>query len=251
MPQFNHLPCILQESSPLRRVPQTLSHKEQVFLDGILYSIEIADLAYRRLRETLWDLSNRTGPHPSTSEYAVAVSDAWVIVDSLSRLQALCKSAPKISKANYCMRLLESLSNVKLLRNSVQHLDGRADAIVSRKEPVWGALSWAVVDENPPIRGQLHTFVAGSFRPGEHEFVETGGREFVMPIDAIQIRAANVSVNLSDLMLATAHFAAQLEMDLTAQFPADAPTGRDLHMVATITFSEWLGPASKLTIALK
>lgn len=243
-------PAIIQTHSPLRRIPQSFSARERAFFDGIVYSIEIADMAYRRLRETLWRISANSNDDEDVGEYVHAVADAWLVIDSLNRLRALCRTAPLLAEKPYCRSLVQKMQKVKALRNNVQHLDGRIDTIVSKKQPVWGALSWAVTCENPPKGAQLHTLVAGSFRPGEHELLDIGGRNFAMPIDVITLNADGESLDLSDLMLATAEFAALTESDLGLIIPPDVPYGRDLHIMAEISFNDSLLPPQKLSIAI-
>ena len=41
---------IIDEGSPFRRLPSELDRRQALFLDGIRYSVEMADLAHTRLR---------------------------------------------------------------------------------------------------------------------------------------------------------------------------------------------------------
>lgn len=250
MEQLNHRPVIIQPKSPLRRIPASFNVRQRAFFDGIVYSIEIADMSYRRLRETLWSISQRVDVDGDVSKYVHAVADAWLVIDSLNRLRSLCKAVPLLAEKGYCRSLVQALHAVKGLRNNVQHLDGRIDTIISKKQPVWGALSWAIITDNPPITAKLHTLVAGSFRPGEHELPYVGNRQFLLPIDAITLKAGGDALVLSDLMLATTEFAALAESDLAQVIPPNEPYGRDLHIIADISFKESAEPPGKLSIKL-
>lgn len=244
--QLNHRPAIVQPNSPLRRIPASFNVRQRAYFDGIVYSIEIADMAYRRLRETLWSISKRVNEDDDIHEYVHAVADAWLVIDSLNRLRALCVSAPLIAENEYCRGFVQSVHSVKGMRNNVQHLDGRIDNMVRKKQPVWGALSWAVVTDNPPTKARLHTLVAGSFRPGEHEMVEIGGRNFEMPVDAITLTASGESLEISELMVATEDFSAMVESDLNQLIQPGDLYSRDLHLMTEVTFNDSQVPSGKL-----
>lgn len=248
MEHIHHRPAIVQPNSPLRRIPASFNVRQRAYFDGIVYSIEIADMAYRRLRETLWSISKRVDEDDDIHEYVHAVADAWLAIDSLNRLRALCMSAPLIAETEYCRGFVQNLHQVKGMRNNVQHLDGRIDIMVRKKQPVWGSLSWAVVTDNPPTKARLHTLVAGSFRPGEHEMVDIGGRSFLMPVDAITLTAGGESLELSELMVATADFTALAEADLSQLIQPGEPYTRDLHLMTEITFNDSQVPSGKLKI---
>jgi hypothetical protein len=248
--QLNQQPAIIKKHSPLRKIPQSFSLRERAFFDGIVYSIEIADMSYRRLRQTLWSISQHKNEDDDVGEYVHAVADAWLFIDSLNRLRALCKTVPMLAEKPYCRGIVQKLHKVKQLRNNVQHLDGRIDKIVSKKQPVWGALSWAVIHESPPLKAELHTLIAGTFRQGEHELPEIGGRKFAMPVDVITLNADGESLDLSDLILAITEFSALAESDLEQIIPPDVPYGRDLHIIAEVSFNDSLVPAGKVSIAI-
>jgi hypothetical protein len=248
MEHIYHRPAIVQPNSPLRRIPASFNVRQRAYFDGIVYSIEIADMAYRRLRETLWGISEKIDEDDEIQEYVQAVADAWLVIDSLNRLRALCISAPLMAEKEYCRGFVQNLHPVKGMRNNVQHLDGRIDIMVSKKQPVWGSLSWAVVTDNPPTKARLHTLVAGSFRPGEHEMVDIGGRIFLMPLDAITLTAGGESLELSDLMVATADFTALAEAELSQLIQPGEPYSRDLHLMTEVTFNDSEVPSGKLKI---
>ncbi len=246
--QLNNPPAIIQPNSTLRRIPVSFNVRQRAYFDGIVYSIEIADMAYRRLRETLWSISKKIAEDDDVQEYVHAVADAWLVIDSLNRLRALCMSAPLIAEKEYCRGFVQSLYTVKGMRNNVQHLDGRIDNMVRTKQPVWGSLSWAVVIDNPPTKARLHTLVAGSFRPGEHEMVEIGGRNFLLPLDAITLTAGGESLELSEMMVAAAGFSTLAEADLNQLIQPGESYTRDLHFITEVTFNDSEVPSGKLKI---
>jgi len=77
-------PMIIGPDSPLRRLPTALDRKQALFLDGIRFSVEMADLAYQRLRHTLLNFESSFDRSAAYSPGVVAMIDAWVIIDNAS-----------------------------------------------------------------------------------------------------------------------------------------------------------------------
>lgn len=222
-----------------------------MFFDGIRFSIEIADLAYRRLRDTLGGVTNIEDEALRANEYVKVVADAWLIVDSLNRLRALCAKAPSISKTHYGVTLVQVLAGMKVARNNVQHLDTRIEKIVGRKQPVWGVIGWVVANQDSPTRGEVHAFVPGSFRPGEHGLEVIDGEQFEMPVDSITLFDGETTHRLSRLVKASRTFTRALELDLLTRFDFSEPGGRDLHITGEFSFNDTGEPAQKISIVLK
>ncbi|MDW5442223.1 hypothetical protein [Polaromonas sp. SM01] len=218
-------------------------------LDGIRYSLEIADRAYRRLRETIWKISSdKKSDH--VDRYVDLVSDAWTIVDSLNRLRILCKSNCQYVNYDYCRAYAAELQSIVVLRNANQHMNGRLETIVADKESAWGAISWTTCITNPPTRAEVHCFVAGALRTTDLSLPEPPERPFYMPVDGITMKANKTEVFISDLMLLTAQFVSQFDADLSQLFPRDAPHVRDAHATAHISFNESGIKAPRLLVAL-
>lgn len=246
---MNHLPRLVTSPSALRHIPLHVASEDKVALDGIRYSLEIADRAYRRLRETLWKVSSdKKSDH--VERYVDLVSDAWTVVDSLNRLHVLCGSNCPYLDHDYCRSYAEALRPIINLRNSNQHMNGRLEKIVADKESAWGAISWTICTTNPPTRGESHCFVAGAIRTADLLLPEPPTRLFYMPVDGITMRAGKKDVFISDLMLMTVQFIAQFDFDLSKLFPGDTPHIRDAHAVGKFSFNDSGIKAPRLTLAL-
>lgn len=244
------MPKLVTSTSALRRIPMYVEDDDKVVLDGIRYSLEIADRVYRRLRQTLWDVSS--DPEADHVEHYVdLVSDAWTVVDSFNRLHVLCKSNCTYLDHNYCRDYADALQPVVKVRNAHQHMKGRLEKIVADKESAWGAISWISCATNPPTHADAHCFVAGSVRLLEATIPELPQRQFYMPIDGITVRADKTEVFVSDLMLSTVRFAEQLDADLSNQFPIHTTHSRDAYAMATYSFNNSNVRAPRITIALK
>ena len=243
-------PKLITSSSALRRVPIAVADDDKVVLDGIRYSLEIADRAYKRLRNTLWEISQ--DPEAEHVElYVDVVSDAWTVVDSLNRLREMCESGSSFLEHDFYRSYAQTLKQVVLLRNSHQHMKGRLEKIVAEKESAWGAISWFSLSENPPTHIDGHSLIAGTLRSLENLTPEVPQHMFHMPVDAISVRANRTEVFISQLMRVTGEFAERLELDLSNLFPNDAPHGRDAHTRVTYKFTDSDVKATRLTLAIK
>ena len=69
-----------------------------------------------------------------------------------------------------------------------------------------------------------------------------------MPVDAITLTAGGESLELSELMVATADFTALAEADLSQLIQPGEPYTRDLHLMTEITFNDSQVPSGKLKI---
>lgn len=241
---------LITADSALRHVPIDVPSKDKVMLDGVRYSIEIADRAHRRLRETLWIVSSKS-EEDQVDRYVDMVSDAWTIVDSIHRLRVLCEANSRLFNSGYCREYAEVTKDVVLLRNSVQHMHSKLEKLVADKESAWGVLSWIVCTENPPSKAEKHSFSAGTMRANDVLLPEFPERPFYPPVDGISLRAAKTTISLSDLMLVTGQLAAAFDEDLKKAFPRDAPHIRDAHAVAHISFNGCGVPAGNIRIVFK
>src|SRR5208282_5746056 len=147
---------IVGQESILRRIPAALARNQALFIEGIRFSIEMADLAHRRLGETLPLLSRMENPDGESQSNVSAMLDAWSIVDSLHRLRGLLKHMPGIEKRNRIPPIrafFDATEKITELRNTVQHLDNTIPGVVDDQNwAVLGSLSWGIVD---PQKSQI------------------------------------------------------------------------------------------------
>ena len=247
--KVNQQPRLISEPSALRHIPLHVSSEDKVVLDGIRYSLEIADRAYRRLRETLWKVSSdKKSDH--TDRYVDMVSDAWTVIDSLNKLHVLCDSGSEFLDHDYCREYSEALKPAVFLRNANQHMKGRLQKIIADRESAWGAIAWTTCVTNPPTRAEVHCFVAGAVRSTDHLLPEPPERNFYMPVDGIIVRANKTEGFISDLMLLTTEFTARLDEQLSKVFPSNAPNIRDAHLCGELGFNDSGLKPPRLTVAI-
>src|SRR5690242_18801017 len=79
---------LIGPESCLRRIPAALDRKQAFFLEGVRVSVEMIELVYRRLEQTL--LATTTAmvalEAPGQERFTQATSDAWFVVDVFHRL---------------------------------------------------------------------------------------------------------------------------------------------------------------------
>jgi hypothetical protein len=224
---------IVGKDSRLRRLPPELNAKQRLFFDGIRYSIETADLAYSRLRETLLQISGNSGNgvSPGVSNqraFAAAVQDAWSIVDSLNRLRNLLNEVPNVKKNTPPLRIFRQKTEVvRDLRNGVQHLEGTLQDLAKANLPVWGSLAW-VTRQEPNSNSVLScVLVAGTIQTSSVDLVNLVGKVVDPPVDLVELSAYGYKVNLSDLMKRTEDLTRSLETALETALQELFP-GRDI-----------------------
>lgn len=223
---------IINGESPLRRLP-LLDRKVTLFLDGIRCSVEMADLAYSRLQNTLFNLTHNCD-NPSTRhwEFISAISDAWSVVDSVHRLRGLLKCAPFITKGSPGLSIFEQhTETIKLLRNSIQHLYTKIDMYVSQGLPVLGALGWfAVLDLDSQI-GFSCSLLAGTMFKGLVTPIvnpASSKRDIMLPVDFVTLTASGYSVCISDVMKHVEQVIKDMEKQLRDQIKTLERPGSDV-----------------------
>ncbi len=214
-----------------------MSRKQALFIEGIRYSMETADLAHVRLQATLPLLTKGDQLLPEDRLTASAMLDAWAIVDSLHRLRGLLRHMPGIQRRDRIPPIrafFDATDQVTELRNTIQHLDTTIPGILDDHNwAVFGSLTWGIVD---PEKNQI---TSSCFMPGmpvgQRTLINPADRpKWHIPIDAITIERSGVRVCLSDAMRRTEVLAKALEKMLavtyTEQMPNSPTHGADLTL---------------------
>ena len=228
---------IIGEGSPLRRLPANLDRKQMLFLDGIRYSVNMADLAYSRLQQTLYRLSmNQQHYEGFDLDILSAVQDAWSIVDSFHRLRGLIRQTPGFKQKSPEMRVfMQHTEKVEDLRNAVQHLNHEIDKLVGANQTVWGSVSWFAVSDPSSKSGQIGLLVAGTVVTSEgHPMVNPVGKPLHSLVDLVTLTAYGHSLNLSNAMRHVERRIESLEDQLKDQFAGLPVAGSELLLVATL-----------------
>lgn len=223
---------IISDDSPLCRLPSELNVEQAAFLDGIRYSAAMIDLSYGRLKVTLHQLASE---HPVNGCFAAAFQDAWSIIDSVHRLKQLLNKMPGMKRATSNFKLFaRRTSNVKELRNRIQHLGDGMRSLAMAGSPVWGTLAWISVVELEPPRLCLCTLSAGRILAGEHFFPDPMRSTYALPVDHIALEAKPHKLEISDTVRNVEKLIRGLEKNLKKQFDGLPTQAADMVVKAIV-----------------
>ena len=121
-----------------------------LYLDGIRYAAEIADVAYERLSEKLRTVAESM-KETSSRDIAMAIADAWTIVDSVHRFHDLITQLPGLDKNTWVKLFVTRVKVALELRDCVQHQTGEVGDLITGKGQIWG---YSIMGRNK--RGSLH-----------------------------------------------------------------------------------------------
>jgi hypothetical protein len=218
-------------------------------LNGIRYSIEMYDIAYRSLLHVLSTIDSEQDNQKddsSRARFPSVLLHAWSMVDTANRLRELLKHAPGLPRRDPHFRAnLRMLEKVEELRNPIQHLHQEITtrAEDAEVEPVWGSLSWGkIISTNPP-RALIFFMLPGSIEPTNNRPVKNvAGGSLQQPVDLIELSAYGTTISLSEMYTAITKLTGIIENGLKTAFEADDRLadrfGADLILTMTIEFQE-------------
>lgn len=216
---------IISDDSPLRRLPDSLDRKQALFFDGIRFSVQMADLAYLRLRETALRLTgNDDGPIADGQLIVSAFLDAWSIIDSVYRLRGLISQTPGIKQNVPPLQLfMRRTTDVEDLRHAIQHLNSELHKKGDEAWPVWGTLNWFTIMDQESFKGGICFLVAGTVKRGEIAMDKVGkfipmGKSSDHPVVNINLMTSGYVISLTELLECVENIISPLERELTEQF---------------------------------
>jgi hypothetical protein len=233
---------LITQESPFRSLPIALNKRQLRMLNGIRYSIEMYDVAYRNLVDTLSPIDRRA--NAPSDFYPSVLLHAWSMVDSANRLRLLLQHTPGLPKRPPQFKVnFRKLEVVENLRNSIQHLN---DEITARAEdvevePVWGSLSWGKIISAEPPRALIFMMLPGSIESMEgHPIKNIAGKGFNDAVDHIELTAYGTTISLSEIYRSIAKHTKLLEGGLQTAFDSDERLkdrlGSDLILTIEIAF---------------
>ena len=226
---------IINAESPLRKIPSSLNMKQTLFLDAIRYSVEMSDIAYYRLQNTLLSL---TFEHMNNSEAKSQmpsesiILDAWSIIDSIHRLRILLEQLPYLKqKSSGLLSFYKHTEGIEYLRNIMQHINHEVDFLTENKIPVLGSLSWIACPE-PDKRLYLCNLQTGTLFKRSVPIIKMP-KSVRIPIDKITL-IHKESLCLSDVMAQVVKLTASIETQLKKQMGDLPQAGADLLVILEI-----------------
>ena len=220
-----------------QRLPKNLDRRQTLFLDGIRFSVEIAETAYGRLCKTLLTLANSVIQKKKVRIDTLtvrAISDAWAIIDSVHRLCGLLSQMRGVKQNTPNLNLLyRQAEKVEALRNTVQHLNNEIDNLISKKLPVWGTLNW--VARPNPTNDLWYTcsLAPGTVFARQIPIINPVGKEPRPPIDMIELNAIE-SVNLSTVIERVDMVISSIEKQIEKQIKGQTQAGADMFLLLVL-----------------
>lgn len=157
---------VLDDDSPLRKLPTGLDPGQALALDGLRLTAEMALLAYQRLSATALRASEEDEVRPGT--LPLLFSDAWAFVDHVNRFRTLLLHVSSQSEAGpgpLLSSFCDDTRTIQDLRDTVQHLTARIPGMVAAQQGVLGTLTWVYVPDLQHDEAVLVYAVPGGVYP--------------------------------------------------------------------------------------
>ena len=191
--------------------------RQELFLDGIEFSIDMGEIAYQRLLAALVAHSARSAGGKSVNRLFTAAIflEAWSLVDIVNRLRVLIQHTPGLKRTPAIVSFLKQTEEILGLRNFIQHLNTEAPEVARAGYPIWGSLSWVWGTVEEVERGEfaIMLLIPGRLARSEgHPMVNPVGKKISPPVDMITLTAAGETVNLSHIRDALCQFRGRFDI---------------------------------------
>ena len=209
---------------PSKPDPGEIKIRQQIFADGIRYSILMISFAYKRLCELLTLMSDKRGDI-NINHFTSVFLDTWFIIDASYRLRQLLVSTPGIKQNTIPIRLfLDRTNTLGNLRNYIQHpyTSKEIDELLRDKQPFWGSIAWfRVYDQD---KGRVCTLRAGALYKEENiPFVNPAGKTVTPPVDLIELSIGDKHISISNLMNAINDLRKEVQQQLSTKSDLTLP----------------------------
>lgn len=209
----------------MRNPPLMLLPKQVVTFNAIRYSIDICDISYKRLIESLSNLTDKQTVN--SYEFPNVFLDVWSIINnSVVFKKIICREFNLKQDEPF----LTEINKAVHLRDSNQHIDERLSQVLSKEDiPVYGALTWRK-NFPPTNHSVIASIYSGTFTNKGKASVEISNKskselnDFIQRIEltsviregkrgAYTFRQEKVLINsiIEELKWWTNHFDRQLE----------------------------------------
>lgn len=129
---------ILPLKSYIRNPPLRVLPKQVATFNALRYSLDICDISYSRLIESLLEISENGKIGSQT--FPIIFLDVWSIINNSVIFKKILQTEFKLS---FNEPYFKELNKCKNLRDSNQHIDARLSQTLSIDDlPIYGSLSW-------------------------------------------------------------------------------------------------------------
>ena len=193
-----------------------MDRRQALSLRGITFSIDMIDVAYSRLVETLEKLSEPEYKDLYGSSVE-ALLDAWAIVDHVHRLRGLLQQMPGVKRSPEFRLFLERTATFETFRNTIQHLREEIRDMAVNQQAVWGAVSWlTALDPKLTLLRSSCVQYGAMINSGEAILFPVAGL-MRSRIDQVRLTHVGHEVGLSDGAWEIHQFSKKLEIALKKQ----------------------------------
>jgi hypothetical protein len=234
--------------SPFRRLSVDVPRRQILYFDALRLSAEIADTAFDRLHKLLAgmteqrhaDLTGDRNEQPRTQSHNAipAMLDAYSFIDSVHRFREVLQVTPGLKHNAPFELFMRRTSDVKQLRNIVQHLNQHVDQIAREGWAALGTLTWlgpSAVPDGPP---SSYILQAGTSYPGQlthGPMIDTWSSLPTGEIADISLLTSGLRVNLSTIIDNLRSILRSLEGSLEEFAVGKERFGSDVLMTFTLT----------------
>lgn len=153
---------MINKNTILGKIPLEVDPDDVFFLDGMRFSLLMANRAFDRLETSLKKISLSHDKTVCLEIVLDAYIDTWTFIDACHRFSKLWGKAPIITNEERKIADIDKkLSPLLLARNVHDHLLGARAKITSLKSSASGVLQWVFVDSCDPIRCRYFTIFPG------------------------------------------------------------------------------------------
>ena len=228
----------MSHQSPFLQLPRNLDITQMLYMDGIRFSADMAEVSYTRLRDTLLSLTTKTVKGEKIdhvySYILPAISDAWSIVDSVYRLRGLLEQTPRMKQNTPNMvAFKKATDDLEELRNCIQHLNHQIRNLVDRKLPVLGILKWVTILDSGSNVCYSCSIIAGTIVNRVIPFTNPLGHEYRPPIDSITL-VSTKSIDLTSIMERMKIVVSSIAKQINEQTTGMPQAGSDLFILLKI-----------------
>ncbi|MEE8294937.1 MAG: hypothetical protein V3R64_04430 [Sphingomonadales bacterium] len=185
--------------------PQGLNPEQRFIFEGIGYSIQGIEIAFKRLEKGSLNFI-KDSTEITDQDRTELFLDVWSIIDRADALIQLITREEARFSTSVTKQFILDHSAARNLRNYMDHLAGNISNIVNSKKrwpPIYGALSF--VSAHPNEKGEIEEAVvilvtSGSFKDKSTlPVVNPAGRELKIPVGLFQISAFDQTLYISKL----------------------------------------------------
>lgn len=233
---------MIQKTSHLKNIPTNLNPHQTLFLSSIRVTIEMVDIAYARLLETLGQLTDVEKVGPNLERLASeALLDAWSIVDAIHRLrESLDQMLGLVRSRSHGLQIFKRrTADFQILRNSVQHLRGEITDMAEKGQAAWGVLSWLAANESDLTTLRACSLIVGGQAQKTPVFPIPVAGEMTGPLSRVILTHKGLQVELSTAVAEVTSLTKRLESALEKAWAEDTPTWGGIRLVMLEIKPDW------------